>query len=110
MSFEEGAEALNKALREHPGPMVVAAHSMLTALPAGRGDTRTVLFDSRWRQVWDSATATTPAYEHITDSLNAVVDGPYGRWSGIVYRCPEGIKRWSWDDLAGVLIWDPEDL
>jgi len=56
--------------------------------------------------MWDSATATTPAYQHISTECRATIDHPDGtRWAGMFYRCPEGIKRWSMDDLTALTCW-----
>lgn len=77
----------------------------MTALPPGRGRYRTILFDACWRPIWDSATATTPAYQHVTSWVNAVIHHPDGtRWTGQLYCCPEGIKRWSFEDVKYLLL------
>lgn len=75
-------------------------------LPAGRNRDRTILYDNQWQPIWDSATATTPAYQHIPDWVHAVINHPDGtRWVGRFYRCPEGIKRWSMEDLRYLTMW-----
>lgn len=82
---------------------------MNAALPASQSRDRTRLWDKQYRLIWDSATATTPAYQHISTWVNATVDRPDGtRWSGQFYRCPEGICRWSMDDMPVLKfpVWD----
>ena len=80
-------------------------------LPAGQGRDRMRLFDNQWRPIWDSATATTPAYQHIPSWVHAVIDHPDGtRWTGQLYRCPEGIKRWSYEDLRHITVWNKPHL
>lgn len=77
-----------------------------TALPAGRGREQTRLWDAHYRLIWDSATATTPAYQHVNTWVNATIDYPDGdRWVGQFYRCPEGVKRWAYEDLSYVTVW-----
>ena len=78
----------------------------MKALMEGRSRNHMRLWDNQWRLIWDSTTATTPAYQHISDRCNATIDYPDGqRWSGIVYRCPEGIQRWSHEDLSWLTCW-----
>ncbi|MCG7596332.1 hypothetical protein [Mycobacterium sp. PSTR-4-N] len=75
-------------------------------LPAGQGRDHMCLFDNQWRLIWDSATATTPAYQHIANWVHAVIDHADGtRWVGQLYRCAEGVRRWSMEDLSRVLVW-----
>ena len=52
-----------------------------------------VLYDKYWRPIWDSETATTPPYQHIADKTMYTIESDDGREYGIMYRCPEGIKR-----------------
>lgn len=79
-------------------------------LPAGEGLERTRLWDKCYRLLWDSATATTPAYQHINTWVNASIDKPNGeRWVGQFYRSPEGVQRWSRDDLK-VIHYSPNPL
>lgn len=62
---------------------------------------RMTLWDTQFRLLWDSAVATIPAYLHVGDRVNAVVEyADGGRWSGLFYRCPEGIRRWSHVELT----------
>lgn len=76
-------------------------------LTAGQGRDHVRLFDNQWRCIWDSATATTPAYQHIADWVHAVIDHPDGtRWVGQFCRCPEGIVRWSYEELSHVTVWN----
>jgi hypothetical protein len=63
------------------------------ALPPGHGHKRTRLWDSQYRLIWDSATAATPAYQHINTWVNATIDLDGDCWSGQFYRCPEGVRR-----------------
>lgn len=69
------------------------------------------LWDNEYRLIWDSQTATTPAYQHISTQVNATID--YGdwrtRWNGIFYRCPEGIQRMRHADLVHDLRWPTID-
>jgi hypothetical protein len=82
-------------------------------LPVGQGKPRLRLWDNCYRLIWDSAMAKTPAYQHISTWVNATIDAEGERWSGIFYRCPEGIKRWSREDLTigreGLMIKWPEN-
>lgn len=65
------------------------------------GMDRMQLRDKYYHRLWDSTTATTPAYRHINTWVNTTIDKPDGtRWWGQLYRCPEGIRRWSSDDLT----------
>jgi hypothetical protein len=67
------------------------------SLPVGR----TRLWDAQWRLIWDSATATTPAYQHVNTWVNATIDQPDGtRWAGQFYRCMEGVAREELIDSA----------
>jgi hypothetical protein len=75
------------------------------ALPPGHGHKRTRLWDSQYRLIWDSATASTPAYQHINTWVNATIDLDGERWSGQFYRSPNGIERWSMDDFPKLLSW-----
>jgi hypothetical protein len=78
----------------------------MTALAVGQGRERTRLFDNQWQPIWDSATATTPAYAHIASWVHAVIDRADGtRWIGQFYRCPEGIRRWAYEDLEHLIMW-----
>ena len=79
---------------------------MRAALPRGRGN-HIRLWDRQWRLIWDSHTATTPLYDHVSTLVNATIDYPSGyRWSGFFERCPEGIRRGEhyppefWDRLT----------
>lgn len=64
------------------------------------------LWDREYRMIWDSRTATTPAYRHISTWCHATIDYPDGtRWDGQLYRCAEGIIRWSYDDLSYIVHW-----
>lgn len=78
----------------------------MKALPPGRNRDHIHLFDNQWQPIWDSATATTPAYAHIATWVHVVIDRADGtRWVGQFYRCPEGIRRWAFEDLAYVTVW-----
>jgi hypothetical protein len=68
-------------------------------LPAGAGALRTRLWDKQYRLIWDSATATTPAYQHVAATeVNATIDYPDGsRWSGLFYRTRVGVQRYTHD-------------
>ena len=67
---------------------------------------RTRAYDRQWRLIWDSDTATTPLYDHISTEVNAIIDHPNGyRWSGMFYRCPEGVKRMKHIDPLKYLTW-----
>lgn len=59
------------------------------------------LWDKQFQPIWDSDVAVTPAYRHIDDWVHAVIDFTDGvRWTGLLYRCPEGVTRWPHDDLT----------
>lgn len=71
---------------------------------------RTRIYDKQWRLLWDSDTATTPAYTHISNRANATIDFSDSgtRWVGEFYRCPEGIKRGTYPDpweLRKLMTW-----
>ena len=75
------------------------------ALPVGLGYDRLRLWDRYYLPLWDSATATTPAYQHIATWVNATIQYPDGtHWHGQLIRTPNGIERWSRDDIV-VLEW-----
>jgi hypothetical protein len=72
---------------------------------------RMTLWDKQFRLVWDSDLRSAmrdpklgPAYEAVNEVdgwVNAVIyftDGT--RWTGQLFRCPEGIKRFSREDLS----------
>lgn len=67
------------------------------------------LWDRQWRLIWDSHTATTPLYDHVSTYVNATIDYPNGyRWSGFFERCPEGIRRGEhhfMEDLEYINAW-----
>ena len=68
---------------------------------------RMTLWDKQFRLVWDSETAVTPAYQAITQCItgwvHATIDFTDGfRWTGQLFRCPEGVKRFSRADLTYV--------
>ena len=72
---------------------------------------RTRAYDRQWRLIWDSDTATTTLYDHISSEVYATIDQPDGqRWSGMFYRCPEGVKRWTHPDLKRSLNWPTNPL
>ena len=57
----------------------------------------TILYDRYWRPIWDSETATTPPFQHITDDTKYTIDtGDDDREYGIVYHSPDGIR---WHDI-----------
>lgn len=63
-------------------------------------------YDLQWRLIWDSETATTSLWQHMSSECHATIDYPDGRrWSGMFYRCPEGVKRWECPDLGRFLDW-----
>lgn len=64
------------------------------------------LWDRNWRLLWAADTSTEPAYRYVNTWVNATIDYDDGtRWVGQVYRCPEGLKRWSYEDLTKLTYW-----
>lgn len=64
---------------------------------------RMTLWDKQFRLVWDSRFYAKPAYECIDGWVHATIDYDDGfRWTGQLFRCPEGVKRFSRADLTYV--------
>lgn len=63
------------------------------------------LYDKYYNLLWDSDADATPPYQHISDYVNATIDTPNFRWSGILERRREGIVREPLLDLQPLLEW-----
>jgi hypothetical protein len=89
------------ASKNKPEDVLAEAIPGYESIPGFEPHDRLVLWDKYFHPIWVSDTATTPACAHIATWVHATIDKPDGtRWVGQLYRCPEGIKRWSINDLS----------
>lgn len=77
----------------------IAPRANETAIRGFSLDERLILWDRNWRPFWDSASATRGAYELVNGWCHATIDASDGtRWVGQMYRCAEGVRRFSFAD------------